>query len=164
MKPYSSSWKKPNFSKENWNMWQGREGEGKWSPHFKVYEGLWNGSGESITREKYWTRSVSMWSILSSFRTWRDAFQLQSLLFLLSSGGQEDCILSYEPVTRQESKFHLLFCHCSLYFSFHILGASRAVSLAMPAPDSLWLLFIGHSVYRIQKKLMEGSPWLAPAS
>uniref|UniRef100_A0A8C9MH16 Discs large MAGUK scaffold protein 2 n=1 Tax=Serinus canaria TaxID=9135 RepID=A0A8C9MH16_SERCA len=30
---------------------------------------------------------------------------LQSLLFLLSSGGQEDCILSYEPVTRQEINY-----------------------------------------------------------
>lgn len=65
-----------------------------------------------------------------------------NLIFLLSSGGQEDCILSYEPVTRQESKFHLLFCHCSLYFSLHILGASRAVSFAVPAPDSLWLFFL----------------------
>lgn len=100
-----------------------------------------------LSREKCWTWSLSMWSILSNLNTWHVAHQLQSLVFLLSSGGQEDCILSYEPVTRQESKFHLLFYHSSLCFSFQSLGASRAVSLALPVPVSPWLLFLRHSVY-----------------
>lgn len=115
-----------------------------------------------LSRERCWIWSVSMWSILSNLSTWHFAHQLQSLFFLLSSGGQEDCILSYEPVTRQESKFHL-FYPCSLCLLFQSLRASRAISLALPIPDSLWLPFLGHSVYfHMKKTLCYGIPWKPP--
>lgn len=53
----------------------------------------------------------------------------------------------------QDRKVSFIFI--SITHGFHFgLGASRAVSLALLVPDSLWLPFLGHSVYFHMKKTL----------